>query len=159
MYVCSNIFYFIINYSLSFIGIAQLQNGRWICPNSYCGRTYKKKFSLYRHCRQECGVEPQYQCLYFCPISGRYICPNTCGRSYKERHNLIRHLRKECGVAPQHKCIQCSKAFKHKAHLTRHLLSCSNIPPSFECIFCGRMFRCRDTLKKHNILVHNNLLE
>jgi len=81
MYVCTYILYILfyyINYNLSFIGILQLRNGRWICPNSYCGRTYKKKFSLYRHCRQECGVEPQYRCL-------------CCMKTFKRKESLKSH--------------------------------------------------------------------
>jgi len=70
--------YYSINFNISFIGIEQLQNGRWICPNSYCGRTYKKKFSLYRHCRQECGVEPQYQCSF-------------CVKTFKRKESLKSH--------------------------------------------------------------------
>lgn len=56
---------------------AQFHNGRWICPNK-CGRTYKEKFSLNRHCRKECGVEPQYLCL-------------ICSRSFKRKESLKSH--------------------------------------------------------------------
>lgn len=59
------------------IGNEQLQNGRWTCPNN-CGRTYKKKFSLNRHCQKECGVEPQYRCL-------------ICLKYFKRKESLKSH--------------------------------------------------------------------
>lgn len=54
-----------------------LHNGRWICPNN-CGRTYKEKFSLTRHCRKECGVEPQYRCM-------------ICSKPFKRKESLKSH--------------------------------------------------------------------
>lgn len=55
----------------------QLQNGRWLCPNN-CGRTYKEKFSLSRHRRQECGVDPQHRCL-------------LCSKIFKRKESLKSH--------------------------------------------------------------------
>ncbi|KAH1002478.1 hypothetical protein HUJ04_008562 [Dendroctonus ponderosae] len=35
-----------------------------------CGRSYKRKSSLYNHMRWECGKEPQFKCSY-CPYKGK----------------------------------------------------------------------------------------
>jgi uncharacterized Zn-finger protein len=70
--------YLIINLTV-FLGILQQQNGRWMCPNIICGRTYKNKFSLNRHCQLECGVKPQYHC----PL---------CIKTYKRKDSLKTHL-------------------------------------------------------------------
>lgn len=35
-----------------------------------CGRSYKRKSSLYNHRRWECDKEPQFKCT-FCPYKGK----------------------------------------------------------------------------------------
>lgn len=35
---------------------------RWHYPRDGCGRSYKNKYNLSKHMRNECGVEPQFKC-------------------------------------------------------------------------------------------------
>ncbi|XP_066991959.1 longitudinals lacking protein, isoforms H/M/V isoform X16 [Anabrus simplex] len=44
-------------------------NKRFACLN--CGRSYKMKYSLRLHQRQECGKEPMFHCAY-CPYRGKF---------------------------------------------------------------------------------------
>lgn len=46
---------FVHFYFLDYLG------SRFFCPNN-CGRSYKKKNTLGRHLRYECGVEPKFKC-------------------------------------------------------------------------------------------------
>lgn len=39
----------------------QSNSWRWPCSNG-CGRSYKNKQHLYRHMKNECGIEPRYKC-------------------------------------------------------------------------------------------------
>lgn len=58
-------------------------SSRFICPN--CGplKSYKTKGSLTRHLKEECGVEPKFQCA-------------RCKRKFKLKHNLVAHERMVC---------------------------------------------------------------
>lgn len=44
-----------------------------------CNRSYKRKTTLYRHQKYECGVEPKFEC----PI---------CGRKFKRKEYVIGHV-------------------------------------------------------------------
>ena len=52
-------------------------DGRYKCK--YCKTTYKHKGNLWRHLKEECGLEPSHQCQ-FC----RYQC--------KRKDNMRKHL-------------------------------------------------------------------
>ncbi|XKL69563.1 hypothetical protein PGB90_007332 [Kerria lacca] len=82
------------------------------CPNN-CGRIYKYKSSMVKHCKLECGKEPEFQCAF--------VCPNKCGRKYRYKKSLSRHLKYECGMKPQFKCKVCGRQFMHNMSLRIHL--------------------------------------
>lgn len=55
-----------------------IDNCRYICPNE-CGRHYKRKNHLLDHLRFECGVNPQFKCLY-------------CEKTYRRKSCLKVHI-------------------------------------------------------------------
>lgn len=50
----------------------------FMCPNS-CGRFYKRKDSVVRHLKYECGVEPKFKCIY-------------CFKQFTQKVNLNYHI-------------------------------------------------------------------
>jgi len=52
------------------------------CPN--CGRVYQWKTTLNRHLKLECGMAPQFPCLY-------------CNHRSKRKHDLMYHMRSRHG--------------------------------------------------------------
>ncbi|CAG9864626.1 unnamed protein product [Phyllotreta striolata] len=52
------------------ITLEQMTGQQYLFACKKCGRAYKRKSSLYNHCRWECGKEPQFKCDY-CPYKGR----------------------------------------------------------------------------------------
>ncbi|XP_053996902.1 longitudinals lacking protein, isoforms A/B/D/L-like [Hylaeus anthracinus] len=53
-----------------------------------CGKRYKWKESLQQHRRLECGIEPQFGCVF-------------CGRRFKHKHHLKEHTKRR-----HYKCDQ-----------------------------------------------------
>ncbi|KAG5900381.1 hypothetical protein JTB14_033829 [Gonioctena quinquepunctata] len=47
------------------------------CPD--CGKIFKNANSLSSHQRQQCGIQPKYNC-------------NICLKKFKRNHNLKRHI-------------------------------------------------------------------
>lgn len=47
------------------------------CPN--CSRSYKRRDSVARHLKYECGKEPQFQCFY-------------CPKKFAQKCNLKYHM-------------------------------------------------------------------
>lgn len=56
--------------------ILQSLDGSHICPQ--CGKRYKHKTSVYKHLKNQCGVEPKYKCI-------------PCNFACKFLHVLRRH--------------------------------------------------------------------
>ncbi|XP_024080816.1 zinc finger protein 62-like [Cimex lectularius] len=89
-----------------------------------CLKRYKSTRSLKRHKKYECGVEPQFLCMYCdfkCKQKGKYYVCDVCFNRYKNRWNLKRHKKYECGVEPQFPCPHCEYKSKQKGHLKIHI--------------------------------------
>ncbi|XP_018058727.1 PREDICTED: longitudinals lacking protein, isoforms N/O/W/X/Y-like [Atta colombica] len=108
------------------------------CTNQYrcdkCNKkVYKNKGSLIRHTKNECGILPQFNCL-FCKYKSRtkrrsrntlphkrYNC-HKCGiKSYVNKSTLNRHLREECNMEPQNSCPYCNKRIHQRCNFQRHI--------------------------------------
>lgn len=48
------------------------------CPKM-CGKSYKAMFTLNRHMKYECGVDPQFKCMF-------------CSKPFTIKGNMKRHL-------------------------------------------------------------------
>lgn len=47
---------------------------------SKCGRSYSKKYNLFRHLTYECGVEPKFECV-------------ICKKKSRHKYDLQKHMR------------------------------------------------------------------
>ncbi|KAJ3663879.1 hypothetical protein Zmor_008099 [Zophobas morio] len=66
-----------------------LDPGPFVCSN--CGRSYKRKSSLYNHRRWECGKEPQFKCSY-CPYKGKqkiHFVMHVMAKHKEHKHEVL----------------------------------------------------------------------
>ncbi|XP_015436088.1 PREDICTED: zinc finger protein CKR1-like [Dufourea novaeangliae] len=129
---------------------------KFVCDN--CGKAYKWRESLQQHRRLECGIEPQFGCIF-------------CGRRFKHKHHLKEHLKRrhKCDQSklpwinslpffayrPSYLCNTCGKTYKWKESLNLHKRMECGISPRFACKICGRRFKHKHHLTKHHKSIHN----
>ncbi|EFA00266.1 Longitudinals lacking protein, isoforms A/B/D/L-like Protein [Tribolium castaneum] len=68
---------------------SMLDAGPFVCDN--CGRSYKRKSSLYNHRRWECGKEPQFKCSY-CPYKGKqkiHFVMHVMAKHKEHKHEVL----------------------------------------------------------------------
>ncbi|KAG5320249.1 PRDM9 methyltransferase, partial [Pseudoatta argentina] len=144
-------------------GRGRKQNEIYRCDK--CKKIYKNKGSLMRHTKNECGIVPQFNCLY-------------CNYKSKQKSNLLRHTKNIHGISTQtsresrtkrrsrnalpHKrynCHKCGiKSYVNKSTLNRHLREECNMEPQNSCPYCNKRIHQRCNFQRHIKKVHHNIL-
>ncbi|XP_054287657.1 zinc finger protein 649-like [Macrosteles quadrilineatus] len=94
-----------------------------------CGKKYVQKGHLTRHLKYECGVDPQFACVY-CKYKSKH-------KQTLEVHMALKHGQKidvsTESADRRHECFACGKKYVQKSHLTRHLKYECGVDPQFAC--------------------------
>ncbi|XP_030765785.1 zinc finger protein Xfin-like [Sitophilus oryzae] len=151
------------------------------CPR--CNRHYAQTYTLTRHLRYECGVDPAFKCPN-CPYTARRKF--SLKQHYLKKHgdaNIIDVKTKDTNVQPvtevtstshsrarnrrsynrfhpdrTFNCPRCSKPYKSKKAMTTHLrFSCEN-KRQFFCSVCPAAYFYSHHLKRHMNHQHSMIL-
>ncbi|XP_050535140.1 zinc finger protein 567-like [Daktulosphaira vitifoliae] len=154
--------------------------GQFQCPK--CEKCYVHLRNLHRHLKNECGIEPSYQCPW-CPkkcrykftlrshifvlvtynynrgkprknLSCGYICPQ-CGRSYVHKYSMQTHMKYEYMLTARYLCPNmCGRSYKYKRGVHTHVNFECGVEPRFKCSLCPKKFARKFQLESHLVLKH-----
>ncbi|KAL1451554.1 hypothetical protein WDU94_005917 [Cyamophila willieti] len=144
-----------------------------------CCKSYRKRTTLNRHKKLECGKEAKFKCpLYLIriPVSNnayssrkgeRNVGPlftcDACDKSYRNRTTLNRHKKLECGKEPAYQCSYCPlrtfrKKFLRRFSLFKYFAQTrtdirsdlrARSDITFHCDACGNAYKNKVSLNRH----------
>ncbi|XP_054287655.1 zinc finger protein 585A-like [Macrosteles quadrilineatus] len=145
---------------------------RFVCAACRCH--YKHKKHLNYHWRNECGVDPQYQCPH-CPYKAKqksnfktHLFRHT--ETYKTKILSILTTSVVFSELPQFlkvlaipqdarfECQVCHRSYKRKQHLIYHERYECNMEPRFKCPYCPHRCKQKSNLKSHIAIKHSSAL-
>ncbi|XP_026814636.1 PR domain zinc finger protein 5-like [Rhopalosiphum maidis] len=70
--------FFTLDTDYAYIVFKDQNDSRFYCSNNFCGRSYKSRRSLWRHLKNECGVQPKFNCC-------------ICNKKFSDKQSMKRH--------------------------------------------------------------------